>query len=820
MRLTLRTLLAYLDDTLEPQDAELLRSKLAESGFATQLVQRIRASLANPSLSAPAPDAVAPVEEANMICEYLDSTLSAEQVAEIERACLESEPHLAEAAACHQILTMVLGKPAEVSPALRQRVYELPDRELKDIPTGGNFSSLAIPTDSKTELGADLPTAGLTGESGITAGSINSDDIPTMDAPPTPAGKTVHPTEPVTPVGPADSGVSDAPTRLRESGAVDDGEAPPVIAGARPAESVNRSDMYGGTVRPSRITPWLVSLALAGVLLFALAQIFAPLLNPRVAKSTDDSIRTDEILVAPEDAPPMEEFASSPVESLPAPDESFSTENDEDDATGAAPSESSSTESDSESEDMAPPVPTGLNATAEDPDSESSTAPDEGVKDASTDNTTQDGDAPPMPADQDPASTDPGDRDPVMPANLANSSTDEEPKTTGEGPDSDTPKPEQGKKAKILSENAILVGRMKDGDWVRLKKDVVVGPGATLVCSPLFQGHMTSEAGVDVMLVGATEVAWETGEGDLSTTLAIQDGRVLVGSLEADVTIGLRFGDTVMGLNLKEPETVVAITRSYFRAPGFDSLKDENHISNVSVLAVQGEVLLNIDGVPTPLVTGDRWKRRGDRDPEVEQVETAPAWIENPDADQDTVYTLARETLLELVEGDQPITKSLREATTFRRSEVAALAGRALLAMGVSDVYFGSDGLLSKPDQRNYWPDHYQDLVSAIDRDGDSAMAVLESIGTMESADAQTLFQLLTGFSQKQLVEGRDATLVDLLDSNSMAVRVLARENLRSITGIKLSFKPEQDNAVRRASEIKKWAVRLRKGDIRWKPAD
>ena len=134
MRLTLRTLLAYLDNTLDKEDAEALRLKLSESGFATQLVQRIRGTLTNGNLTAPAHDAVTPIAaEANVISEYLDSTLATEQVAEIERICLDSDIHLAEAAACHQILTMVLGKPADVPDTLRRRIYELPDRKVQDI---------------------------------------------------------------------------------------------------------------------------------------------------------------------------------------------------------------------------------------------------------------------------------------------------------------------------------------------------------------------------------------------------------------------------------------------------------------------------------------------------------------------------------------------------------------------------------------------------------------------------------------------------------------------------------------------------------------
>jgi cytoskeletal protein RodZ len=124
MRLTLRTLLAYLDDTLEPLEIKTIGQKVAESETAQELVNRIKQVTRRRRITTPpltGPNSFDP----NTVAEYLDNTLSPEQVAEVEKLCLESDVHLAEVASCHQILTLVLGEPAVVPPKAKERMYAL-----------------------------------------------------------------------------------------------------------------------------------------------------------------------------------------------------------------------------------------------------------------------------------------------------------------------------------------------------------------------------------------------------------------------------------------------------------------------------------------------------------------------------------------------------------------------------------------------------------------------------------------------------------------------------------------------------------------------
>jgi hypothetical protein len=123
MRLTLRTLLAWLDDTLQPTQVREIGSQVAESPFAQELTERIHRVTRQRRLSVPTssgPDGTDP----NVVASYLDNDLDPEPVAEYEKQCLTSDVKLAEVASVHQILSL-LGQKVRVPAEAKSRMYQL-----------------------------------------------------------------------------------------------------------------------------------------------------------------------------------------------------------------------------------------------------------------------------------------------------------------------------------------------------------------------------------------------------------------------------------------------------------------------------------------------------------------------------------------------------------------------------------------------------------------------------------------------------------------------------------------------------------------------
>src|SRR4029079_3367159 len=123
MRLTLRTLLAWLDDTLPPSEVRDIGKQVSESPLARELVGGVHRATRQRRHTVPGksgPDATDP----NLVAGYVDNDLEPDQVAEYEKKCLNSYVNLAEAASVHQILSL-LGQKVQVPGETKARMYQL-----------------------------------------------------------------------------------------------------------------------------------------------------------------------------------------------------------------------------------------------------------------------------------------------------------------------------------------------------------------------------------------------------------------------------------------------------------------------------------------------------------------------------------------------------------------------------------------------------------------------------------------------------------------------------------------------------------------------
>jgi hypothetical protein len=798
MRLTLRTLLAHLDRTLDSGDDAAIAEKLKGSEFASKLVERVLACMASDSIAAPSPLATGTADDPNRIGEYLDSVLAAEQVAEVERICLESDSHLAEVAACHQVLTLVLAKPAEIPSSLRQRIYEMdPVAGQRTSPTNGSF---AAPAEVLTSRPPDSPVAASGPDSLTLPGPLGGMTV----------AETGVTAPPISPAGLDDSGVSDAPTRLKESVAIfPTAVAEPVFAGSR---KLKASDLADYAIRPSRVMPWLVSLALLAAFMFVAVQAFAPLLNPpgddgdRVAMSGPGDAAGD--AMAENRADGVGETRAGTI-GTGAAAETPSAEK----PGGAVVVDRVLPESVPNGQIADGQLPNGQLPNGQIANGPELTEPVVAEPPAIDSLVESDIDTEMAAADMPLVAGDTSSVDPLL--DDAEAAVGE-PQAIDEMPARPADEP-----IVVTSDGSLLLIRDPDLQaWVMGKQGDVVSAESELICPPLFRDRLSLHDEVELTMVGPARATLRPTDGHV-TELTLTYGRFLIAGIVDNQRLVVRFGDTESVLSLPTPESVVAIEVLSMRRPGADP-EDPNVTRRViQVLAKQGAPKWRSGNRPeVTLETGQLLTVDIGNQISLSDASPNPVWIDEPVVAAESLDSLAREGLLQLVRGNESIELSLREAMDFRRAEVGALAARTMLLIDRHDVYFGADGVFSQPKQKTYWPDHFKAMVRTIDRGPESARAVRQSIMQMDGAQATEIYRLLWMFSNAQLTAGGDELLVRALDNSNMTVRVLASENLRLITGNSLNFRAETETASRRAADVKKWEVKLRKGEVRWTTDD
>lgn len=760
MRLTLRTMLAYLDDILDPSDAEELGKKIEESDFAGGLVHRIRSSTRRLRLGSPNLEGKGMGLDANTVSEYLDNVLPPDRVPDLEKVCLESDVHLAEVACCHQILTLVLGEAAEVDPALRNRMYRIgaPDTDRVAGPESSEGSTALA---SPTEQAASMPPA-----SGV-------EDVEAPPAPPAPSAP------PVQSVSPADKAEPEIPAYLR--------------AGQR-----------------SKVKPLAITLVLAFLISGVALRLMGPfnrehplmrLFGGGESTQVADSKPTG---TSPDTTGPTPETPSAKATVSDTSKPTVEDEAPEDEVTETAKSETPGKPGEAASPEEPPST-----VVSEKPDAppvdQSVTPPKAAEGDTASETVVAKVDT-----GMDFPSTEPsiseGKPDPSDPSG-ENATTAKDDK--GE-PVSPTPAVRVEVGHVRPSDQHFLVGLVENfGEWHRLPDRTKLAANDQLRVLPTFKPEIVLAPGVQVVFAGPSSAMplppSEQGEPGLS----LEFGRAFVATAGvAGARIHLDLGGHRGVATFADAASEMAIDVRRYLPPGADPEQEPAQIV-ARIFTTAGRIEWQDGDAPVaiPIDAGQVSVMLGDTSQTVAAGEL-PAWMRNEDL-QD-VDRSASATLVTFLTAGRPITLSLSERIEDRRSEVRSLARRCLAYLGTNEPLVKEFG---DSRQRSYWAPEFDVLRHLISESVDSAVRLRETFEGTCGDDATDLYRMVWGYNPEQLQDGSDAKLVEFLDHESMQIRVFAYENLRRITNETHIYFPEASE-MRRKSSVRRWREQLEKGAI------
>ncbi len=791
MRLTLRSMLAYIDevDELDPADHEEIGRKIEESEFATNLLHRIRDVSRRMRLDAPKPLGRGLGLDPNTVAEYIDNTLGGDRVPEFEKICLESDRHLAELASCHQILTLVLREPAEVDPGLRRRMYEI-------------------------GAGGEPPKQGLEAE------SVGAAAVATAAPPGEPRAVPVREKPEVPEYLRRGSKSRFWPITITIALAL--GLAFVVVSALGPLDGTNPA------------LKWL----LGGKKTDVAQNNQNPAPPPKVTPTApvDDHKALDKEgnpLATPNDAHPEQN-------GQPVPDNS------------ATPDKTATPSGKSPATDVEPTVPAtpGVapegNAKLTQPQSVPPAAPrpDERTAPAAPlppaidakGNELKPADKSAATVPQVPGVALPGDAGSVVPAAPvpagAPASNPATPAPPAPGTTDTNVVPPPGSPAVATGgrplgrfpsdqQDVLLQMDAARGQWQRMAPGSTLREGDKLLALPTFRPKISFGNGVSLMLFPETLIDLLGVDAQGVVAIRVEYGRLKVETPgKGDMRLRLSLGRAGGTLVFADPEAAAAAEVHPYNYPGVDPEANPPHIG-VALYATGGQVEWIPDGAgDLPNAAGNRLKAPAAlilapfAAASIGPDRELPKWLATGVEPLSLLEARASLALNQALDGKETVTVALRELAGHRRTENRSLAARSLYLLDEFDALVDQ---LNDPDQKSIWDLQIDSVQAALDRSPNAAAKIRTTFERQIGKDGDDLYRMLWGYDKDQLQAGAAATLVDMLDVDntafSLAFRVVSFHDLRTITGATFNYRPEA-SAPGRGTAVRRWREQLKDGLI------
>lgn len=763
MRLTLRGMLTFLDKHCDWKPAEKAEfgKRIDDSKFASELVERIRVSLRRPRLGAPKVEGRGIGLDANTVAEYLEGALPVERIADFEKLCLESDVHLAEVAACHEILSdVVAGIRPPIRFGLKETIIALehPDGEER-------FRRQRVQA-GKASAAATAGTTGRAASRSVEAAAAS------VLAPPVAAGdsEVAQATEVAQELA-ATRGPSWRTLALalgiafllvlgglRVLGPFDH-RHPLALWGGGDERLIAQGSGSGGEESPA---------AAEGVAPTALSD------SDSVAdgKSSVRSTESDDVENAPSSRPAKEELETRDSDHPPAAAKDRALNDLE-----VAPVKAKNDVVAGKVVDRTEPAKGAAVEVAE-PVAE-------------------------VPAR--PAAANGGTKKRIekMAEGKAGAAEESKPGVAG-----------ASEVGRLVSEEQVIAHiDHRDSLWYRLTRGTMLNSAETYVALPYYRPQILVPNSTQVMVVGpAAFTLLPPPPGTMGGGIAVQRGRAILAPAGMPGTrVPLTLADHSGHVVFADTNAELAVEVRRYLPPGADPNEVAPQVARL-FYARRGAVQWQPEGSAPIQITPDHVLALIDGEEPVLEVSGFPTWTEVRNIsklDRD-----AFEQLEKLLPPERPLLLSLHELQSFRKTEIRSLAARSLATLGEYESLFRE---LANDQQHSYWDRAVDDLREALAQGPAEAERIREALRRIRVEDAKAIFRLLRDYSPDQLArEGAATELVGYLDHKSLDVRVLAFESLRRITGGTLNYRPEWP-AERRKIPSQKWRDRLKEGQIAYK---
>jgi hypothetical protein len=368
----------------------------------------------------------------------------------------------------------------------------------------------------------------------------------------------------------------------------------------------------------------------------------------------------------------------------------------------------------------------------------------------------------------------------------------------------------------MSNEQQILLGLDPAGSWTRVSANQMLMPQQFLA-PPTYRAKIALTSGVAMEALGGSRIELLPGGPREPSGVRIFYGRVVLMPLGNNgLRMRLVFGDHDGILTFADAESIAALTVYRVRAAGTDPENGPSRIVADMYITTGGATWQESEatggGKPLALVPPQRLTFDAQLTSIPVDAKETPAWIVAEPLG--ALDRRASTVIAQALGGDRIARVGLLELATSRpQKEVKWLALRCLAYLG----QFGDMvAVLNDPARKPDWPDYIEQLRAAVNRDAETAAAVRLALEKQYPQQAANLYRMLWGYNDNDLQGGEDRKLVNALDDELLAVRVLGYWNLKEITGLGAAYNPEQP-AARRQMAYRRWRQRLDAKEIRLK---